>query len=425
MLPMGWRTERQTWRWAAVVRGTTLPVLGGGLGLAAWGIAAHPALAILMPLIWVLAPSRASAAAVSAAYALAVVRFLPDMAGTWFGSAAVGIAIWLGIGAVAAFLGAICWPRSSSALPVAAGTLLFLAGALISPLAAVLPGHPIIGWGYLLRGWGWTGVGLMFVATAGLAVLVRVVVPTHWPGRRWPIAAGLAALGVVLVGAAEPGDPGGGRLAGRVGAVNTAWGGFPAPGSMEVVERIGRIGSATRQLSGGEDGFDTVVYPEAVLGLYDPSLSSVVNLEITRVLRQTGQTVVVGADLMIGRGLAQNIALVFRPDGSSSWVAARQTTPVAQWAPWNGKLHFPADWLSPSTVTLSAGIRARVMFCHEEFMPVLHLISEAREEHQLVIALANLWAAESPLANAIQASHTEGMANLFRRRFVRAVNGAK
>jgi len=40
----------------------------------------------------------------------------------------------------------------------------------------------------------------------------------------------------------------------------------------------------------------------------------------------------------------------------------------------------------------------------------------------VVVSLANLWAADDPLANSVQASYTQGMALLFRRNWVRSVN---
>lgn len=88
-------------------------------------------------------------------------------------------------------------------------------------------------------------------------------------------------------------------------------------------------------------------------------------------------------------------------------------------------MHFPADWLAGGTVHLGGQVKARIMFCHEEWMPALHLLTEAREDHEMIIAMANLWAAKDPLAAHVQAAHTQGMALLFRRPFVRAVNAQR
>ena len=54
-----------------------------------------------------------------------------------------------------------------------------------------------------------------------------------------------------------------------------------------------------------------------------PSLDDVIELEIVKRIRRTGQTVVLGADVDDGGGRFRNIALVLRPDGSRSIVSAR------------------------------------------------------------------------------------------------------
>lgn len=399
-----------------------LAIAGWCLGLLAWGEGRWPAVAVMVPLFWILAPTRWFAGAVGAAYAMATVRFLPALGGTWFASTAVGYALWAAIGLISGGLFALCWPRKSThARVIAACVILLLAGLLLS---VVVPGHAIVGWGYVLQGRGWFGVAAMFVATAALGWGLRVGLPARWPGRGWVAWPLLAALVVLVAVGAEKPDPKAGRVAGQVGSLNTAWGPYPEPGTMEVIRRVTKIGEATETLAGGEGRLVTVVFPEAIIGSYESSLFPVLENEIFYRTRQTGQTVVLGADVMIGRGLYQNAAIILRPDGTSSWIAARQSAPFGQWRPWSPEFHIPSDWLAPSVVALGAGVRARIMFCHEEYMPILHLLSEAREDHNLVIAISNLWAASDGVANTVQSAHTEGMARLFGRPWIRSVNSA-
>jgi len=397
-----------------------LMVAAATLGWLAWPTA--PALAVLIPLVWALSPSRWSAAGVGAFYVLSAARFLPDMAGRWFDSVPVGIALLLGIGLVAALVYGSLWRRRWTPLTLASAAVALLLLTMVG--AVVLPGHMLVGWGFLLPGWGWFGVACMFIVTPLLAVALAIWLPRRF-ARWWtPTAAlGVVVLVVGVLGERPADSPTAGRLAGSVGAINTQWGEFPEPGSMEVIQRIMKIGQAAQQLAGGEGGLSTVVFPETVLGRYDPSLFPVIQMEIANRIKATGQTVVVGADVMSGPGRYLNAAIIVRPDGSTSWLSARQTTPVGQWRPWHA-LHMPADWLAPSVVELGPGIKARLMFCHEEYMPLLHLLSEAREPHNLVVGLANLWAASDALPNAVQSAHTEGMARLMGRRWVRAVNTA-
>lgn len=388
------------------------------IGWLAWPVV--PALAVMLPLLWALAPSRWAAAGIGAGYALCTVRFLPDMAGRWFDSLPIGIALWLGIGCVGALVYGSLWRRSWTPIALAASTLALLLITMV--VAVVLPGHMLVGWGFLLPGWGWFGVGAMLVLTPLGAVALAIWMPRRLAYWWAPLAAFvMIALVVASVGERPAQSPTAGRLAGTVGAINTQWGEFPEPGSMEVIQRIMKIGQAAQQLAGGDGGLATVVFPETVLGRYDPSLFPVIQMEIAHRIKASGQTVVVGADVMSGPGRYMNAAIIVRPDGSTSWLSARQTTPVGQWRPWH-PLHMPADWLAPSVVDLGPGIKARLMFCHEEYMPLLHLLSEAREPHNLVVGLANLWAAGDALPNAVQSAHTEGMARLMGHRWVRAVN---
>ncbi len=396
--------------------------LGAAAGIAAWGPGRTPAIAAAIPLLWLMAPNRTAAFALAAAYHMAVVRFLPEFAGTWFQSMWVGAAYWIALGLISGTVWALFWPQRSTSIRVVLSVIGLLAVLLVTPLTAIVPAHPIVGWGFLAPRTGWVGVALMFLATAALGWLLRVGLPRWAPGGRALSAIVLVSIFAAAWWMGEVPNPVAGRLAGKVGAIQTELGGFPSYGSQEVGDRLSRIGAATKALAGGEDGISTVVFPEAIIGLYDPSLYPVVKLEIINSIQQTGQTVILGADVGIGGSRFENSALIFRPDGTSSTVAARQTTPFAQWRPWSSDVHFPANWMAASTANVGGGIRARFVFCHEEWMPILHLLSEAREDAQLVIAMANLWAAADPLASFIQSAQTEGMAKLFGRRWVRSVN---
>jgi hypothetical protein len=376
----------------------------------------------MLPLLWLMTPSRTAAFTLAAAYHLAVVRFLPDFAGTWFKSEWVGAGYWIALGLFSGVVWAAFWPRRSTTPRVLLAVVGVLAFTLATPAAAVIPGHPIVGWGFLAPRTAWVGVALMFVATATVGWLLCVGLPRWKPQGRVVSAAVLVLLLTLAWVKGEIPRPDAGRIAGKVGGIQTQLGGFPAYGSLEVGERLVRLGAATRSLAGGEDSIDTVVFPEGIIGIYDPTLYPVLKIEIGDPIRESGQTVILGADVGLRRNRFENAALIFRPDGTSASIAARQTVPFAQWQPWDSEMHFPANWLATSTVNVGGGIRARIMFCHEEWMPILHLLSEAREDHQLVIALANLWAAQDPLATFLQGVHTEGMANLFGRRWVRSVN---
>lgn len=394
--------------------------IGCGIAWGAWGGSWTPALAMLLPMVWCITPSRPSAWALATAYHLTVVRFIPEFAGTWFGSIEIGVLLWLGQGALCGLGWALAWTSRPGLLATLVAWGLVLVLTLCPPLATILPGHPLMAVGYLLPGMAWVGVAIYVVGTAGLLVLLRVHLPLRASAHRGQILVLLCIAGALLV-LGDRTDPDAGRVVGKVGALTTRWGGFPARDSLEVMQRIDKIGRATRSLAGGEGEISTVVFGESVLGIYDPSLYGPLELDVLRDARAAGQTVVVGADLPINGGVLQKSALIFLADGASSYVVARQPVPFAEWAPWRDTGTYEVNWLGTSVASIGGGVKARIVFCYEEYIPALHLLSEAREDHHMVVVLSNLWAA-GPLADEIQRAHTEGMARLFSRPWVRAVN---
>jgi hypothetical protein len=289
--------------------------------------------------------------------------------------------------------------------------------------------HPLIAWGYLLPGWSWVGVALAPLVSAAAVCVVRAY---RFPAdadaslrRAVVISGGVVALIVAFLGSALvwKEQPGEGRVAGRVGGVQTQWGATPAAESDEVLLRAARMGRVLRKTAGGPDGLDVVVFPEGVLSVYDPLLFPVLQVEVLRAAREAGQTLVVGASLPIGReNVFQNVALIFRPDGSSAVVAARQSVPVAMWHPWRTEGNYPSDWGLNPVVSLGGGVRARVMLCYEEFVPFFHLLGEASGDQSLVVGMANSWAAGSAIHTEMQMRHTQGMARLFGHRWIRSEN---
>lgn len=397
--------------------------VGTTLALLAWGPGRTPALAVLLPLLWLIAPSRMAAFVLTACYHLGVGRFLPEFAAVWFESTFLGFALWMGASLLAATAWTLCWPARSTYATVTASTIAGLVLTLAPPFGVVLAGHPLVGWGFFASGTGWFGVALFFIVVLLWGVMFRVYLPAKNLKRLdWVKAGAVAACGVVLSAAGSIPTENGGRVVGNIGAVQSRWGEYPQLGSMEVMDRIGQIGSAVESLAGGEGELKTVVFAESVIGLYDPSLFPSIRREILNRTKETGQTVIVGADIEVGTNSLQKVALVLRPDGTSTYVSARQPVPVAEWAPWRSRHSFVVDWFSDSTVAIGGGARARIMFCYEEYMPVLHLMSEARGGHNMVISMSNLWASKDPLTNFVQGAHTEGMALLFRRHWLRAVN---
>ena len=360
--------------------------------------------------------------AVGFGYHCGVVRFTAELAFPWYESWAPTIISAAAPGIAGAIALGLTWTRTESPWKLALATVAMLALLLASPLSVVLPGHPVIAAGFLLPRWGWTGVAAVFLVSPLVVVAVRVWARQQWPRARWlgPVAIG-AIAGVTYFAGQIP-NPEDGKLADRVGAISTAWG-RPPDRIEEVVARIAKIGDAAQRLAGGDDGLDTIIFPESIIGAFEPSLFPVLEVEVLRRTRKTGQTVIIGADVMSGPRTVLNSALILRPDGTASTLAARQTPPLAAWRPWSKDLdHNPADWFGESTAPIGGGITARFMFCYEEWLAIMHLLGELKNEHQLVIGMSSLWSTSNPVAYFVQSAHTEGMARLFGKRWVRAIN---
>lgn len=393
----------------------------------AWAMFSSPSVALLVPLIWLCMPSRAGAGLFVATYVAGVTRVLPAYAGGWFDSFALGVALWVAMAALCGLYWAALWPRQGAGkVHVATAAVGATLGSLLPPVALVMPGHPVAALGYLIEGGGWIALLVYFCVIGWAATELRAMADgdvLRWARGFAQPAVILVATGALWVAGAklDGGDPARGRLVGKWGAVRTEFG-PPPVNDDQAVDRIARIGRLVRSLAGGEDGFDVVVLPETILGVAEPGNLAVFRSDVLVGARADQQTVVLGAIAPLGAGRFANLAMGFRPDGSTWKVAARQSVPVASWAPWSGQEHYPSDWMAPATAEVTPGVRARFMLCYEEWMPILHLLPEAFERQHLVIAMANRWSTSNPLASVVQSAHTEGMAKLFRRPWLRSEN---
>lgn len=394
-------------------------IFGGTLGVVAWGSGRTPVMAVLLPVVVLTAPSRLAAFAAALAYHLCVVRFAPEYVSHWFNNPAYGLAAWNVIGLVSAIVWAAFW--TSSSRPWVVGLLAGLAFVvtLLPPWAVVMPGHPIVGWGFVLEGWAWFGIALGIAATGFVCAGVR----SASSSKRQAVAAraGIALVAALLLVISFKQDRLSGQIVGDMYAFSTGWG-DPPSNDDETVERIEKAGTLINAVASSPGGAGRLlVLPETAIGKFDPTFAAVLNAEIGAQVRATGQAVVLGTEIGRPDGSNENLALLIRPDGTNDYAKQRQPPLLSMWAPWR-KGHFPADWSSSNILQISEGIRARVMFCYEEYIPALHLLNEAYDDHNLVIVMANGWAAPNITASDVQAAHSEGMARLFGRRYLRAEN---
>jgi len=392
-------------------------LLGGFLlGVAAWGEQRVPLLALLLPAALALCTTRSQAAALAGGYAGGVLRYAASFIGGWFdNNALVGLLAVLAYMAVSGASWSISWSGAVKpwrrALQMGVGWLV----ALI-PAAIAVPGHPLVAVGYLLPGTGWVGVLLALALACAMAVGVQPLLVRSRRLWRFAFASGAVWVCIVLAATAtlEANTIARPHVLAGMAAMTTSWGGQPTTES--AVDRITVIGSTPTP-----DGASTVVWPESVLGLWEPSLYTVMDLAVLRQARRRGQTVVVGMDVGLENHRYLNAAVAFHPDGTGQTAVARQPAPLSLWRPWSDSGSFVADWSASNMLQLGEE-RAAVIFCYEEYMPVLYLLNELRDRPTVYVAIANTWAARERTASTIQTWHSLGMARLFGRPYIKAEN---
>jgi hypothetical protein len=337
----------------------------------------------------------------------------------WFdGSVLTSAVLWLGSGVVGGLAWSLGWTASSVPWRKAAASVLAWVVTLLPPVAVVVMGHPLIAWGSIMQGTGWFGV-LSSVAVP--AFFMWNFAKSPWTLRTMtllfiPVAGAVVGVSVYAYNASEN------RVVGDIVAVSTNWG--SAKDEWEILERIERIGRINDRFA-QESDVRVIIYPEAVLQRYDPALYRVLKMEIIDAAARAGQTIVLGADLPTKSGNLESGAIAFYPEGKTATAIARQTVPFALWKPWQASDSFLTDWTASNILRLRDGVTARVIFCYEEYIPLLSLINEAKDAHNIVVVMANTWASKNKLGATIQSRHSEGIANLFGKRLLRAENRPK
>lgn len=394
-------------------------VVGGFIGWAAWGDGRLPFIAAALPLAVGFSGSRLNAFCMGLAYVLATERAGPGFMAGWFGGDVLITAIlWLGSGLVGGLAWSAGWTASAVPWRRAAASVVAWALTLAPPVAVMVMGHPVIAWGYLLGGSGWLGV----LASAAVPALILAKVPKiPWPTVRWawlivPVLGASGSAGVLAYRSSES------QFVGDLVAISTPWG--AAKDGMEILTRIERIGQVNARFAQDTDT-RVLIYPESILQRYEPALFPVLEMEVINPAARAGQTIIVGTDLPTSTGNYETAAIAFYPDGKTATALARQTVPFALWRPWQALGYSTSDWTANNILTVKPGVRARIVFCYEEYIPILSLMNEAMDAHNLVIVLANTWASESELGPVIQARHSEGVAKLFGKRLLRAENRPK
>lgn len=390
---------------------------GWAIGVGAWGIGRSPMLAVVLPLAVALSRTRLQATVIGVSYVMGVERGGPAFIATWYdNNLAVGVGFWLASSVLGGLAWSLGWSASDRPWRRALASVVAWAVTLLPPVAVLAMGHPLIAWGYLLPGWGWIGVALSVLVPAGL---IWAITANAWP-RKYALI-GLTAVGATIGGVALAYTPAETRFVGDLVAVSTRWG--AAHDAFDILNRVERMGKTVRALA-ADDLASVVIFPESIIQTYDPMLFPILNTEMLEPAAAAGQTIVLGMDLPDKSGNLRTVATAMYPDGRAATATARQTVPFALWKPWKDKGSFLTDWTANNILPLKDGVKARIIFCYEEYIPLLSLINEAKDEHNLVVVMANTWAARDDDVAYIQARHSEGIALLFGKRLLRSENRA-
>jgi len=392
-----------------LVHASTGLAAGAALGCGAWAEQRVPVLALALPVLVAVAKSRLQAFCIGFGYAAGVLRYAVAFIASWFEHD-----LAIGVAAVAAYalITGVVWACGWSGSPRLWVRVAAISAAWLLALAACIgaPGHPVIAAGFVLPGAGWGGVALA-LALPGLALVLAHILPSS-AVRRCVLGAALVGLGMAGLVLFEPAPVGSFR---GVLAERTDWGALR--GQEAALPRLARIGAAGQQATAA-----TVIWPESIIGRYEPALYPVLEIEVLRASRRAVRTQVIGMDLPMAGNRMLNAAVAFYPDGRTATAVARQPAPVSLWKPWRRTDTFVTDWSAHNILDLGQGDRAAVIFCYEEYLPLLYLLNEAADAPTVYLALTNTWAAQSSAAALIQTWHSLGMARLFGRPYLKSEN---
>ncbi|WP_043617655.1 conjugal transfer protein TraB [Ensifer sp. ZNC0028] len=368
-------------------------------GTLAWsGYALLLPVAFMFPVLWAFAPTRLTAALVSAGYFLAASRGLPQGVATFYSSDLwPGLLLWLS--ASLGFVGvhALLWTRYERRRPFR-----YLAAVLlmaIPPFGITGWAHPITAAGVLFPGWGWWGLA---ATTAGLMGLVT---------RMWPAVAIILA-GFWIGSAATWDEP----------KLPESWQGV----DLEMGASLGRdasiehhrdlIAMVTDRASGGAR---TIVLPESTLSFWTPTVKRL----WVRALQGTDATVIAGA-AVVDAGGYDNVLIAISGAGAQIVYRERMPVPGSMWQPWRSLLGASGGARAhffENPIATVADSRIAPLICYEQLI-VWPVLQSMLHDPDVIVAVGNGWWTKGTSIVAIQRASIEAWARLFAKPLVLSFN---
>lgn len=379
------------------------PIAAACLGYLAW-LEPHSLLLLLLFPFLFASGNRREAVLSALAYYLSFARDIPVAVARFFPDWPVwaGYALWL---ADAALLAMSFLLVSGTGLRRVGGFAVAVALSLVPPLAFFAWGSPLFVAGELFPGQGYAGIALTLA-------LLTVMLGTTQDGRWLAPAIVLFALSALVnFRYAEPGPP-----AGWVGLA-THEPRMPSPDQVtERTARTSRLFVQVRQAI--EGGASVVIMPESIVGEWRPA----VELRASRLmplLRQTGATALVGADLPLVDGLRANSWILVDAQGMRPFMESRIPMPAGDWKFGLAPGARANPWASDLVVVQGRKVAASI--CYEDYIlwPHSGVLSGKAE---IMVSTANEWSIAGHGATHIQSTARRALARLAGVPHIEAVN---
>ncbi|KAA0178807.1 hypothetical protein FX016_23015 [Cupriavidus gilardii] len=380
--------------WGAIRPVTARSCFAAAVGWYAWnGSVEALCTAPLLVLLWRWSPSRIHAFAAVFAYYLAAARGLFHGAGVFFGEAGplpdwvVGALIWLIPNAILAATWALLWGARTRPVRL----LLILIVVSLPPVGVFGWANPLTAAGALFPSWGWAGIALTICLLCAMATFRR---------RTLPYLGALLSLSVLAnIGFHQP-------VADDWIPLNTHLG--AAKNSEAEYERLQTLLNMVGSASAAHPHAKVFVLPELVGG--DWSMNSIWWDDIGAVLKDRGQTVLVGALLPYDRNRRYVNALFSIGDDDSWALVDRVPVPISMWRPWSAT-GATAFWWDSGVVTIGSR-RAASLICYEQLLVWPVLVSLAHRP-DIIVGAANDWWARGTSIPRIQRQVTNAWGRLF------------
>lgn len=393
----------------AMWRVATPMSLSGAIGLLVWSQPVDPPGGMfwlaLLPLMWLLAPTRFAGFAAVLSYHLA--------AGPTTAAAAAGyFPQWSALACVAVYLAfalalSLPWALLDVRREVAPGRRLLALAAVVlisvaPPVGVISAWHPLLAAAWVYPGGGWLALAIVLAAWGAVA----------WRPRITTGVLSTAAMGAIALatswGYTEPSAPP------RLLALDQAVARAPTFAAFGM--KLEQLNTQLRELA--RPPGSVVVLPETAIEEWKPSVQAMVSVALRQ--RLLDGPLLAGTMVRDASG-SWGAAVLIQHDGPATIVRSRQPLVLGLWHPWDPVDHYSANWLHPEVMEV-AGERASIRLCSEEFPLFWTLVDQIVDRPTVMIVMGSHYWSNTIMHDVTQSRHGRAAARLFGIPIVRAIN---